>query len=195
MHIQLYQYLLFLNFSWVPGSPPKDLSLSQPSLQLGGDIWLSLDTSRDDVCHFLLVPLKGKGCVLPFLSPVAREMAGAQTTAWTHRKKQLVSMAELSSWPWTFQLWTICEKNHWIIQLHYKKWRVEFTAQHLLTVKYLKQQLSLWTVCRPAVRMFLSNYRKNYATTSVSFQYLRSVVDNILRNLSWTLVYIWSVYI
>lgn len=86
-------------------------------------------------------------------------------------------------------------KNHWIIQLHYRKWRVEFTAQHLLTVKYLKQQLSLWTVCRPAVRMFLSNYRKNYATTSVSFQYLRSVVDNILRNLSWTLVYIWSVYI
>lgn len=63
------------------------------------------------------------------------------------------------------------------MQWHYRKWRLEFTTQHLSTVKYLRQQLSLWTVCRPARRMFLYNYRKMYATTSVSFWYLSSVVD------------------
>lgn len=68
----------FLNFNWVHRYPPKDLS--QALLQLGGDTALSPVTSKDDVCHFVPVPLGGKGWSLSFLSPIGRETGRALTT-------------------------------------------------------------------------------------------------------------------
>lgn len=63
-----------------------------------------------------------------------------------------------------------------IKQLHFKTWKkMELIPQHLSSAQHLRQ--SLWTICRSAISMSLSNYRKMYASASVGFQYLRSVVD------------------
>lgn len=153
---------------------------------------------------FCTSAFKREGACPPLLSPIGSETAKALTTSWTHRWKQLVRMAEPSYiLPASDLTMLDCMwENHWtlgIVQLRLRKWRMEFTTQHLLTVKYLRQQLSLWTVCRPAIRMFLSNYRKIYATTSVSFQYLRSTVDKYvgksvldtstyLKNMCWKVI-------
>lgn len=143
-----------LPFKEAHGYQSKD-PLSRPSLGLGEAMRLSPHARHSGPELF-----RGQGMSpLPFCC--RQWWAGARRTPRLYRWEHTVRSAALT---WSSAPWPVCVRQPLafrMIQLRYRKWKMESAAQHLSTVRHLRQQLSLWTICSPAIRMFLTELQKN----------------------------------